>query len=159
MNRIGTGRIAAVDYGTVRMGVAITDRDRTIASPLAVHTRRGAAGDADFFRRLAADEDVALFVVGLPVHLSGRESGKSWEAREFAAWLATTTGVRVSLFDERFTTTQADEYLAQGEFTKKRRKARRDMLAAQVLLTAFLEAGCPDDAAAEPLDDRRPPHG
>jgi putative Holliday junction resolvase len=134
------GRVAGVDYGTVRIGIAITDPGRTLASPLEQHTRAGAAADACYFQRLVEREDVRLFVVGLPVHLSGDESQKSHEAREFAQWLGETTGVPVELFDERFTTSLADEALAAGELTKKKRKARRDMLAAQMLLSAWLDA-------------------
>lgn len=134
------GRVAGVDYGTVRIGIAITDPGRSLASPLEQHGRGDAVGDARYFKRLAEREDIRLFVVGLPVHLSGDESQKSFEAREFAKWLGETTGVPVELFDERFTTSLADEALAAGELTKKKRKARRDMLAAQFLLSAWLDA-------------------
>ena len=134
------GRVAGVDYGTVRIGIAITDPGRSLASPLEQHGRGDVASDARYFKRLVEREDIRLFVVGLPVHLSGDESQKSHEAREFARWLGETTGVPVELFDERFTTALADEALAAGELTKKKRKARRDMLAAQFLLTAWLEA-------------------
>jgi putative Holliday junction resolvase len=135
------GRIAGIDYGTKRIGIAITDAGRTLASPLAQHTRGDAAADARFFAKLAQDEDVALFVVGLPVHLSGDESAKSLEARQFAAWLHETTGVPVELFDERFSTSQAEEALLAGQLTSKKRKARRDMLAAQFILSAYLDSG------------------
>jgi putative Holliday junction resolvase len=144
MNRTNAkslGRIAGIDYGTKRIGVAITDPGRTLASPLAQHTRGDAAADARFFRKLVQDEDVKLFVVGLPVHLSGDESAKSLEARNFADWLHETTGVAVELFDERFSTAAADEALLAGALTSKKRKARRDMLAAQFILSAYLEAG------------------
>ena len=71
---ISPGRVAAIDYGTVRIGIAVSDSRRTIASPLENYTRRSKEADADYFRRLASDENIALFVVGLPVHLDGRES-------------------------------------------------------------------------------------
>jgi putative Holliday junction resolvase len=134
------GRVVGVDYGTVRIGIAITDPSRSLASPLEQHARGDAVGDARYFKRLVAREDVRLFVVGLPVLLSGDESQKSFEAREFAKWLGETTGIPVELFDERFTTSLADEALATGDLTKKQRKARRDMLAAQFLLSAWLDA-------------------
>ena len=74
------GRVAAIDYGTVRIGIAVSDSRRTIASPFENYTRRSKEADADYFRRLASEENIALFVVGLPVHLDGRESAKSREA-------------------------------------------------------------------------------
>jgi putative holliday junction resolvase len=137
------GRLAGIDYGTVRIGVAITDAERRIASPLANYTRRGEAADADYFRKLATAEQIVGFVVGLPVHLDGRESQKSTEARRFGQWLEKTTGVAVVFFDERFSTAEAEHALLGAELTKKQRKARLDKLAAQILLTAYLEAGCP----------------
>jgi putative holliday junction resolvase len=138
-----TGRLAGIDFGTVRIGVAVTDMERRIASPIVNYTRRGEMADAEYFRKLAKEEQIASFVVGLPVHLDGRESQKSAEARQFGQWLAQVTGVNVVFFDERFTTAEAEQALAGAELTKKQRKARLDKLAAQILLTAYLEAGCP----------------
>jgi putative pre-16S rRNA nuclease len=136
-------RLAGIDYGTVRIGVAITDTERRIASPLVNYTRRGPTAEAEFFRQLTKQEQIACFVVGLPVHLDGRESQKSTEARQFGKWLADITGKSVVFFDERFTSSEAEQALAGAELTKKQRKARLDKLAAQILLTAYLEAGCP----------------
>jgi putative Holliday junction resolvase len=89
---------------------------------------------------LAAEERVVRFVVGLPVHLDGRESKKSIEARQFGQWLGEVTGVPVEFFDERFTSTEAEQYLSAAKLTKKQRKARLDKLAAQILLAAYLES-------------------
>lgn len=98
---------------------------------------------------------MARFVVGLPVHNDGRESQKSIEAREFGKWLGETTGVPIDYFDERYTTAMAEEHLLAAGLTKKRRKERLDKLAAQILLTAYLEAGCKTDEAPRGLEDRR----
>ncbi len=134
------GRIGGVDYGTVRIGLAVSDPDRTMASPLEIYTRRSAALDAKYFQLLAKEERIVLWVVGLPVHLDGRESQKSREARSFGKWLTEITALPVEFFDERFTTAQAEEILQAAELTSKRRKARLDMLAAQIMLTAYLES-------------------
>jgi putative pre-16S rRNA nuclease len=135
----GPGRIAGIDYGTVRIGIALSDAEGTIASPYETYVRRGEASDRERFRRLAADEQIARFVVGLPVHLDGRESQKSTEARDFGRWLGEATGVSVEYFDERFTTHEAELHLAGAQLSKKKRKARLDKLAAQIMLTAYLE--------------------
>jgi putative Holliday junction resolvase len=132
--------VAGVDYGTVRIGIAITDPERKIASPLLNYTRRGPEQDAQRFRQLAADEGVVLFVVGLPIHLDGRESEKSLEARQFGQWLAEATGVPVEFFDERFTSVEAEQVLLAADLTRKRRKRRMDMLAAQIMLSGYLES-------------------
>jgi putative holliday junction resolvase len=149
------GRVVAVDYGTVRIGLAISDPARTLASPLSIYARRDRVADGTFFQKLAKEELVSRFVVGLPVHNDGRESQKSFEAREFGKWLGETTGVPVDYFDERFTTAQAEEHLLAAGLTKKRRKERLDKLAAQILLSAYLEAGCKNDEAPRGLEDRR----
>jgi putative Holliday junction resolvase len=134
-------RIAGIDYGTVRVGIALADTDIGIATPLANYTRRSEVLDAAYFQKLAVDEGIAQFVVGLPVHLHGGESAKSTEARAFGAWLAKVTRVPVAFFDERFTTLEAEELLGAAKLTKKQRQARRDQLAAQIMLTAYLESG------------------
>ncbi len=135
------GRVAGVDFGTVRIGIAISDADRKIASPLENYTRRGTEQDARWFRRLIDEHEVVLFVVGLPLHMDGRESEKSLEARRFGDWLAETTGLSVEYFDERLTSHEAERLLIDAELTHKRRKKRLDMLAAQIILRGYLESG------------------
>lgn len=151
------GRLAAVDYGTVRIGLAICDPGRILVSPLAIHTRTGEAQLTKFFTELAADERVAGWVVGLPIHCDGGESQKSGEAREFALWLQQTTSLPTRLFDERFSTAQAKRRLRGRKMTHKTRQARIDAVAAQVLLEAFLEVQqytgkLPGQAADAPAD-------
>jgi putative Holliday junction resolvase len=133
-------RIAGIDYGTVRIGIALADRETRIATPYENYQRTTLERDASYFKKFAAEERIALLVVGLPVHMSGNESQKSAEARQFGEWLQAESGVPVVYFDERYTSSQADELLDTAGLTSKQRKARRDMLAAQILLTAYLEA-------------------
>ena len=149
-----TGRLAGVDYGHVRIGVAVSDPNRTIASPYANYTRAGEARDAQYFRTLVADENIAGFVIGLPLHPTGQESEKPREVRAFAAWLARVTDRPVCFCDERFTTREATSLLEEARLTKKKRKARLDKVAAQLLLAAFLESDRQGNPPAA-LDDRR----
>jgi putative Holliday junction resolvase len=151
--RPSSGVVAAIDYGGVRIGVALSDDRRTMALPHATYVRRSAAADAQWFRRLVKDYQVTLFVVGLPVHLDGRESQESRAARQFGQWLTAETKVPGVLFDERFTSAEAEEELRGRGLTAKRRKARRDMLAAQILLRDFLAGGCQGQEAPGGLDD------
>ncbi len=139
------GRIAAVDFGTVRVGIAVSDPERRFASPLAILSRSNSQSDARWFADLVAREGVVGFVVGLPVGSRGGETQKSREARQFGEWLGQSTGLPVTYFDERYTTVEADAILSGAELTSKRRKKRRDMLAAQILLTAFLESATPGE--------------
>jgi putative holliday junction resolvase len=148
-----TGRLAAIDYGTVRLGVAVTDPDQGLASPLENYTRRGEALDARWLSELTRQERLAGIVIGLPVHTSGLESQKSIEARKFGAWVKQVTGLPVVFFDERYTSAHAEELLLAAEFTKKRRKQRLDMLAAQILLTAYLESTSRGEGEPAALED------
>jgi putative Holliday junction resolvase len=145
-------RLLGVDYGAVRIGLAVSDAERRLASPLTVHERRGVERDAVYFRALIASEEIGALVVGLPLHLDGREGQKATEARAFGAWLAETTGLPVVFWDERFSTVEAESALWQAGLTHKKRKARRDRVAAQMVLQAYLDAGCPDESSAGPLE-------
>ena len=147
------GRLAAIDYGTVRLGVAITDPEQRLASPLENYTRRGTAADAKWLAELAGAERIAGFVIGLPIHTSGNESQKSAEAREFGQWVTEVTALPVVFFDERYTTAHAEALLMDAELTKKRRKERLDKLAAQILLTAYLESSRTNEAS-KPIEDQ-----
>ncbi len=135
-----SGRVAGIDYGTVRIGVAICDPSRTLASPYENYTRRDLKKDAEYFQNLVRAEQIVGFVVGLPVHTSGHESQKSYEARQFATWLTEVTGLPTCFYDERFTSLEAEGLLGDARMTKKRKKKRLDMVAAQLLLAAFLES-------------------
>jgi len=136
-----TQRIAGIDYGTVRIGIALADLEVGIAGPYETYTRRSAQRDAEYFNNLATSERLMRFVVGLPVHLDGNESQKSREARQFGQWLEKLTGVPVEFFDERYTSAEAEAILGEANLTKKRRQARLDQLAAQIMLSAYLESG------------------
>lgn len=147
------GRLAGIDYGTVRIGVAVTDPGRILASPYENYTRRSARLDAEYFRRLTESEQLAGFVVGLPVHAAGHESQKSLEARRFGQWLQETTQRPVRFYDERFTSAQAEQLLTGAELSSKRRKKRLDMVAAQIILASFLESDISRSEAPGPIED------
>ena len=134
------GKLAGIDYGTVRIGIAICDPGQSIASPYENYTRRDTSLDAQYFRDLVAEESIVGFVVGLPIHLSGDESQKSLEARQFGKWLQEQTELPVAYNDERYTSVDAEAHLMAAQLTKKRRKARLDMLAAQMILRSFIES-------------------
>jgi putative Holliday junction resolvase len=132
--------LAGIDFGTVRVGIAVCDPDRILASPLSTYTRRDDSADAMFFQDLVADQQIVGFVVGLPVHMSGDESRKSRQARRFGEWLERVTGLPVGFQDERFTTSEANDLMAAGGLTRQKANERRDMLAAQAILARFLES-------------------
>ncbi len=146
------GRLIGIDFGTVRVGVAICDENQSISSPLETYQRRNEKLDGQYFVKLVADSAVVGFVVGLPLHMSGDESAKSIEAREFGQWLSKTTRVPVRWVDERYSTAFAREMLRESKLSAKKKKSRVDKLAAQAILMAYLESK-KKGAADKALDD------
>ncbi len=144
-------RILGVDYGTVRIGLAVSDPDRKFAFPLATYERTNRDRDAAYFRKVIEEEEIGQLLIGLPIHLDGRESQKSAEARQFGKWLQEISGLPVAFYDERFTSVEAEGVLWSAGLTHKRRKNRRDRVAAQMILQAYLDAGCPIAETPAPL--------
>ena len=110
-----SGRLAGIDYGAVRVGIAVTDAQRIVASPFQVYRRVNLPTDRQFFCELVEQEELVGLVVGLPVHASGAESQKSTEARDYGRWLAETTGLPVRFFDERYSSQSADRALLEDD--------------------------------------------
>jgi putative Holliday junction resolvase len=148
-----TGRLLGVDYGTVRIGLSVSDPDRKIAFPLTTYERDRREQDAAFFKELVSAEAIVGIVLGLPLHVDGHEGAKAREARAFGQWLSAVLGLPVVFWDERFTTVEAEGYLLEAGLTNKRRKARRDRVAAQILLQTYVDAGCPSGQQLTGLPD------
>jgi putative Holliday junction resolvase len=134
------GRLLGVDFGTVRVGLAVCDPDRLVASVLETYTRTTEQADATYFVALAIRERAVGFVVGLPISLNGTEGPKAKEARDFGAWLAAATRLPVAFFDERFTTAAAEDTLREAKVRADKRTGKRDRLAAQIILQSYLDS-------------------
>lgn len=134
------GALFGIDFGTKRIGVAISNPEQTISMPLENYTLRKPELDAVWLRQLARGYGVRGLVIGLPVHISGDEGGKAKLAREFGRWAAEVTDLPVTWWDERYSSSVADMRMDQAGVSKKRRKNQRDQLAAQVILQSYLDA-------------------
>jgi putative Holliday junction resolvase len=132
------GRILALDPGTQRIGVAVSDALKMIAQPHSV-LDGGDPGLMGSIAGLVTDLDVERIVVGLPVSLNGGEGPAAAEAREFAAAVAGATGLPVDLQDERFSTVTAERVLREGGLSGKRRRRVQDRVAAAVFLQSYLD--------------------
>jgi putative Holliday junction resolvase len=142
-------RWLGVDHGTKRIGLAVTDEAAAIASPLDVIA---AEPREAVFRRIAAlarEYDAAGVIVGWPLNTDDTEGPQGRLARRFACELLLATGLEVRLWDERFTSSDADGKLA-GLYTRKQKKARHDAVAAAAILISFLSAG-PESCAPRPF--------
>jgi putative holliday junction resolvase len=129
-------KVLALDYGSARTGVAVSDPTGTVARPLGVV--EGAATEAGIARilELARAEDVERIVVGLPITLRGERGAQAEETDRFVGLLRAATDLPVESFDERFTTKLAESGLR--EIGRRRAKRPPDAVAAAHLLTTYL---------------------
>jgi putative Holliday junction resolvase len=133
-------RVLALDLGSKRIGVAVSDRSGTIASPLTVMTRSGRR--ADDHRRIAeivAEEEAERVVVGLPLSLDGTLGPAARAAQEEAEQLASVLPVPLEVFDERLTTVTAERSLIEARMPGEARRRVVDKVAAAVMLQAWLD--------------------
>ena len=130
-----SGRVLAIDYGEKRIGLAVSDPTRAIASPAGFITRRAGkrAPIAELVRRAAALEAVAV-VMGLPLDDAGDETPRAIEVRRIGAELERRTGLAVSFVDERYTTAIALRAVKEMGGSTRGRKGDVDALAATILL-------------------------
>lgn len=147
------GKIAGIDFGTVRIGIATCDAERLIAFPYAIYRRRDEKKDLEYFQQFAKEERIVHFVLGLPLHCNGDLSDKAREAIAFGTQLAEVTGLTIDFLDERFTSAEAENYLRTAKLNAKKRKERLDMVAAQIILSTYLERGCVGTTEFLALDD------
>lgn len=138
MSGAGT-RALALDYGEARIGVAISDELGLLAHPRPFVPARPPEQALQKLRALIEAEGIEAILVGLPLHLDGREGPSAVRARKFAAALERVTGIAPLLVDERLTTREAMGRLREGGVTSKQAKGRIDSAAAAVLLQAWLD--------------------
>ena len=140
------GRVLGVDPGTVRIGLAVSDPDRLVATPHGIV--EGGKGDADRVAAVAAELGCEVVVVGLPRSMSGRDTDSTRMARTLAEALG-SRGLTVHLHDERLTSVQADRAgrasrggrrASAARTATARRKGTTDQMAASVLLQAWLDS-------------------
>lgn len=132
-------RILALDHGTVRIGVALSDELKILAQPLEFIP---AAPFADFLarlRQLLKEKEVELVLVGMPRNMDGSHGSASLKVQEFVAVLKESIIVPVRTWDERLTTVQAHRLLAEAGVKGRDRKAKVDRSAAAILLQSYLD--------------------
>ena len=136
--------LAGVDFGTKRIGLALSDAGRMIAAPLTTVTYAGGHdAAAQAVLTATADHRVTAYVVGLPLDLDGGEGLQARRVRNFGRKLAQLSGLPVHFWDEGLTTAASDAIMSQAGMGRARRKGLRDQLAAQIMLQSYLDAQTP----------------
>jgi putative Holliday junction resolvase len=134
------GRILALDLGGKRVGVAVSDPTRTIATSLTVFERASRKEDFAAVRQLIAEQDANLLVMGLPVPLGGEEGEKAAWVRDYTAELQEAIAIPIEFWDEALTTVQAYESMRQRGTRAKQAKEWVDAVAAAFILQSYLDA-------------------
>jgi len=135
-------RALGIDYGSVRIGISVSDEGKRIARPLSV-IRRG-KNDAETAQKILALtaplEPIDLLVIGLPLLLSGQVGEMALKAKEFGAFLEQALSRKVIFWDERLTTTQVERLLKDSGLSRKKRAEHLDTMAATVILQNYLDS-------------------
>lgn len=135
----GKGRLLGLDFGSRRIGAAISDPLGIIAQPLPCIRRRGDARDIEAIGTLVREFSVQSVVIGLPLMLDGNEGGQAKKAKDFGEKIRERIGVAVETWDERMTTVQAERHLIASGVRREKRKELRDSLSAVLLLQSALD--------------------
>lgn len=133
------GRVLAIDYGSVRIGLAVSDALGLTAQGLPTLERTNKRSDLGRIGELAADYSVAEVIVGNPLGHQGQETEISRRAAHFADELRARLSLPVTLWDERLTSVEADRALAESGASRSVRRRSRDRMAAQILLQSYLD--------------------
>ncbi len=133
-------KIMAVDLGTARTGIAISDAGERLASPVGTLTEYNPQRLLERVAQTAAAEGAALIVVGHPKNMDGTRGESARRAEAFADGLGAATGLPVRLWDERMTTVSAISYLNQTDVRGKKRRQVVDTVAATIILQDFLDS-------------------
>ena len=141
-------RVIALDHGSRRIGVAVGDSETGMAFARPAIRRRNLAADLDTIGMLVRDEEAALVIVGLPRNMDGSEGPQAAAARDFGERLA-AAGMRIEYADERLTSWQAAELLADEGRRVRRASGELDSAAARLILQEYLDAQPPDPTPQE----------
>lgn len=133
-------RILALDHGTVRIGVALSDELQMIASPQEFIPAEPFADVLGRIRQLIREREVELILIGMPRNMDGSYGPAADKVREFATALKDAIAIPIKTWDERLTSAQANRALVAGGVRREKRKEKVDGMAAAILLQSYLDA-------------------
>jgi putative Holliday junction resolvase len=136
-------RVLAIDHGTKRVGLALSDETGTIAQPLQFLSAEPGATLLERLKEIVDARKVEEIIVGLPRNMNGTYGPAAEKAREFVAALKQVLTVPIRTWDERLTTVQANRFLIDSGMRREKRKERVDQTAAAILLQSYLDRASP----------------
>ena len=129
-----------IDFGMARIGIALSDETKFLATPFVTYKRKGINQDIDYILDLIKTKNVDEIVCGLPMNMQGEEQTIAAKTREFMSFLQEKTNVKIEFIDERLSSVMAEELLKETERDWKKRKEKLDAVAASILLQDYLDA-------------------
>ncbi len=133
-------RIMALDVGTKRIGVAMSDELFLTAQGADTIHRAALEADLQKIKKIAEENGVNEIVVGLPINMNGTYGAKAKEVVEFMGNLTKAVNIPVKTWDERLTTVQAERTLLEADVSRAKRRRAIDKLAAQIILQSYLDS-------------------
>jgi putative Holliday junction resolvase len=133
-------RILALDHGTKRIGLAVSDELKMIAQPLEYILAEPFAPFLEQLKKILTEKEVDLILIGMPRNMDGSYGPAAQKVETFVAALKTAVTVPIKLWDERLTSSQANKILIQGGVRRDKRKEKVDKMAAAILLQSYLDA-------------------
>ena len=132
-------RILALDHGTKRIGVALSDETKTIAQPLEYIPAEPFAEFLERLKKILAEKEIDLILIGQPRNMNGSYGPAAQKVETFVGVLKTAITTPIKLWDERLTSTMANRILIQGNVRRSERKEKVDKMAAAILLQSYLD--------------------
>ena len=133
-------RILALDHGTKRIGVAVSDETKTIAQPLEYILADPPADFRERLEKILLEKEIDLILIGMPRNMDGSYGPAAQKVQAFVGDLKAVTMLPIKLWDERLTSTMANRALIQGNVRRDQRKEKVDKMAAAILLQSYLDA-------------------
>ena len=133
-------RVLAIDHGTKRMGIALSDETATIAQPLEFIPAEPFNDFLTRLKELIREKQVEQILIGMPRNMDGSYGPAALKVQEFVAVLKETIAIPIKTWDERLTSAQANRMLIQAEVRRDKRKQRVDAAAAAILLQSYLDS-------------------
>ncbi|HTL15760.1 MAG TPA: Holliday junction resolvase RuvX [Patescibacteria group bacterium] len=133
-------RILALDHGTKRIGIAISDELKMIAQPLEFVPAEPFAKFLQRLKELVAEKQVEMVLVGMPRNMNGTYGPAALKVEEFVTVLRTALAVPIKTWDERLTSAQANRFLIEGNVRRDQRKQKVDQTAAAIMLQSYLDS-------------------
>ena len=133
-------RILALDHGTKRIGVAVSDELKMIAQPLEFIPAEPFLDFLERLKEIIRDKEVEMILIGMPRNMDGSYGPAALKVREFVGALRENIAVPIQTWDERLTSAQAQRFLIQGDVRRQQRKQKVDKIAAAILLQSYLDS-------------------